>query len=85
MLSSALGAVAGVALTAAWQMAGSGKAEEKIAFVMQQLPVLATIGIAYLVTALAAGATTRIYLMRDVRHARRGLDHGPQSLGRRQH
>ena len=66
VLSSALGAVAGVALTTAWQMAGPGKAEEKMVEVMQQIPVLATIGVTYLVTALAAGAIARIYLTRDI-------------------
>jgi hypothetical protein len=40
--------------------------EIRMVMSMQQIPVLVALGIGYLLTVLAFGAVTRIYLMRDV-------------------
>jgi uncharacterized membrane protein YjgN (DUF898 family) len=67
LLLTALGLYAGGILAMAFQATDASLATEiRMVLTMQKIPVLVGLGIGYLVTALASGAVTRIYLMRDV-------------------
>jgi uncharacterized membrane protein YjgN (DUF898 family) len=67
LLGLALSIWAGMVLAIAFAVSGGGAATaQKTLLVSQQLPVLIAIGFGYVVTALAFGAVTRVYLIRDV-------------------
>jgi uncharacterized membrane protein YjgN (DUF898 family) len=67
LLFTALGLYAGGILTMAYASTDASLATEiRMVMSLQQIPVLVALGIGYLLTVLAFGAVTRIYLMRDV-------------------
>jgi uncharacterized membrane protein YjgN (DUF898 family) len=67
LLFTALGLYAGGILAMAFASTDASLTTEiRMVMSMQQIPVLVALGIGYLLTVLAFGAVTRIYLMRDV-------------------
>jgi uncharacterized membrane protein YjgN (DUF898 family) len=67
LLTAAMGTWFSVVIGIAVATVGSsGATEQKILMAMQQIWVMAALGIGYLLTALIAGAITRMYLMRDL-------------------
>jgi len=69
LLSVALGGWFGAVIAigvASVHVPSSATEQQKMAIVMQKLPVLFGLGFGYILVALAAGVLLRIYLMRDV-------------------
>ena len=67
LLSVAMSAWVGIVIGVAFALAGeAGTTEQKFVIVSQQVSVIVALAVGYVLAALAAGAITRLYLMRDM-------------------